>query len=131
MTVHPPRWTTRQREAMAATSAPQDPEVLRARLMRYAQVLADAAPRQEFLDLELGRLLVGTLTSLLDQPAYRAGDTRDWVIQAAHYILNPHDIADDLTALDGLDDDAEVLLSLLDALDRADLAMPIRRHLKR
>jgi hypothetical protein len=50
---------------------------------------------------------------------------------ASAYLIATDDAKDDVAALDGLDDDADVVIALLDSLQRSDLAQPIRIHLRR
>lgn len=97
----------------------------------YLERLRAAQASNEFLDLRLAELLVATLHRLWPQesPAEAQADT--WLQMAVAYLLHTDDTNDDFSAIDGLDDDAEVIIALCQALDRHDLVKPIREHLHR
>ena len=100
-------------------------------LTRHLQVLAHATAANEFLDANLGHMLVGACQSLTKTATARDHLEQTWIRMAVAYVLDTNDCAPDLTALGGLDDDADVVLALLDALGAADSAGPIRKHLHR
>lgn len=100
-------------------------------LTRHLQVLAHATTANEFLDAKLGQMLVGACQVLVKAAAVRDNLEQTWIRMAVAYVLDTNDCAPDLTALGGLDDDADVVLALLDSLGAVELAGPIRKHLHR
>ena len=102
-----------------------------AALARHLLVLAHATTANEFLDAKLGQMLVGACQTLAKAAATRDNLEQTWIRMAVAYVLDTDDCAPDLTALGGLDDDADVVLALLDSLGAVDLAGPIRKHLRR
>lgn len=102
-----------------------------AALTAYLGRLRAAQGQNEFLDVRLADLLIATLGRLwpANAPADMKADS--WLQMAVAYLVHTDDTKDDEIAIDGLDDDAEVILALCQALDRADLAKPIREHLHR
>jgi hypothetical protein len=102
-----------------------------ASLVHHLQVLAHATTANEFLDAKLGQMLVGACQALVKGAATRDNLEQTWIRMAVGYVLDTDDCAPDLTALGGLDDDADVVLALLDSLGAVELAGPIRKHLRR
>lgn len=100
-------------------------------LGRYLMKLQHGAQHNEFLDQGLGRLLVDAMRVVLADTRHQTLPDRQWTQMALVYLISTDDAVNDLTALDGLDDDAEIVLGLLAAIRRPDLAEPIRRHLHR
>ncbi len=100
-------------------------------LTRYLARLRAAQRRNEFLDVRLAELLIAALRQLW--PADAAADMQSdtWLQMAVAYLIHTDDTADDEAAIDGIDDDAAVVLALCQALDRIDVAKPIREHLHR
>lgn len=97
----------------------------------YRHRLEKAQHSNEFLDLGLGHRLVDCLLAL-DQDRHRLTTIQAlWLDHALAYLLEVEDDQPDLISLDGLDDDADIILGLLEALNRPDLARPIREHLRR
>lgn len=102
-----------------------------ASIHEYLRRLECAAAANEFLDITLGRRLADSALSLCDDIKRLDPLQQQWLGCAIAYLINTNDAAHDLVSLDGLDDDADVFLGLLDALRRPDLAQPIRSHLRR
>ncbi len=102
-----------------------------AALNRYVDQLQAAAQTNEFLDVALGKLLTSALMHLLAAETQMDDLQKQWVHTAIAYLLAADDAVHDFTTIDGIDDDADVVLALLEALRRADLAQPIRSHLRR
>lgn len=102
-----------------------------ASINQYLERLERAASANEFLDVTLGRRLADTALILSADVRRLDPLQQQWLGCAIAYLIDANDATHDMVALDGLDDDAEVLLGLLDALHRSDLAQPIRSHLRR
>ena len=102
-----------------------------AALARHLLVLSHATTANEFLDAKLGQMLVGACQVLVKAAAVRDNLEQTWIRMAVAYVLDTNDCAPDLTALGGLDDDADVVLALLDSLGAVELAGPLRKHLHR
>lgn len=100
-------------------------------LAHYRERLRAAQQHNEFLDVRLAELLIAALCQLWPVPSADDALSDTWLQMAVAYLVHTDDAKDDEAAIDGLDDDADVVLALLDALDRADLAKPIREHLRR
>lgn len=100
-------------------------------LARYFDRLHVAQRHNEFLDVRLAELLIATLGQLWPANAPAEATTDTWLQMAVAYLVHTDDAKDDEDAIDGLDDDAEVILALCAALDRDDLAKPINEHLHR
>lgn len=102
-----------------------------AALGEYLSRLQSAAKSNEFLDVALGRLIVDTVSRVQANATQLDDLQRQWLHSAVAYLLDANDAVHDFTAIDGLDDDADVVLALLDALRLTTLSHPIRSHLRR
>lgn len=100
-------------------------------LGEYLTRLHAAAKSNEFLDVTLGGLIVDAVRQIHANTAQLDDFQRQWLHTAVAYLLNANDAVHDFTAIDGLDDDADVVLALLDALRLTKLSHPIRTHLRR
>lgn len=104
---------------------------LEAALDAYRSALAQATRENEFLDTRLCDLLISACRDCLRGADALEHLQQQWTRMAIAYLVAADDRRHDFTDLEGLEDDAAVILGLLDALRRPDLAAPIRKHLQR
>ncbi len=109
----------------------QPPEVVKASMERYLARLRASTASNEFLDVRLGELLVAAVGSLVRGGSLPDATEQNWLHMTLSYLITTDDAANDLSAINGLDDDAAVVLGLLEAIRRPDLAKPILAHLQR
>jgi hypothetical protein len=127
-------WTTEQITCMntASTSRPLSTRAQqRLALASHLERLRRAQQRNEFLDLRLAELLVAALDRLWPADATTDSASDPWLQMAVAYLVHTDDAKDDEIAIDGLDDDAAVIIALSLALGRPDVAKPIREHIDR
>jgi len=112
-------------------SVEQAADAVEAILERYLARLRASTESNEFLDVRLGHLLVTAVRSLVREGSLLDASEQNWLRMTVSYLITTDDAANDLSAIDGLDDDAGVVLGLLEAIGRPDLAKPILAHLQR
>jgi hypothetical protein len=130
----PSGWTSKQLAAISKSNQGllgQGPAGLDSALDRYLVLLRAAVTHNEFIDVRLGELLVGAIRRLLGSGASQDATEQTWIRMTIAYLLTTDDVANDLSAIDGLDDDANVVLGLLNAVSQPDLAKAIIAHLNR
>jgi len=85
----------------------------------------------EFLDTRLGEILIATARTMLRDARTLDQEQQQWARMAVGLLICENDGNDDFRAIDGLDDDAKIMISFPEAIGQPAQAQPIREHLGR
>lgn len=91
----------------------------------HLAVVADAADRQDFVDLKLATAIGGALKVLLKDSADYTARERALLMGAVRYFVHHDDVTGDLTNPTGFEDDAAVLNAVCRFLARPDLTIAL------
>lgn len=127
----PPGWNQEQMGRMSRHMPTGTWTELDAQVQTYQQRMRGAVAHNEFMDTLLGELLVATARAILRDAERLAAEQQQWARMAIGHLICVDDGNDDVYAIDGLDDDAKILISFLEATGQAAKAQPIREHLHR